>query len=158
PLPDRGFALAIDRNFQSAFAEIADEHRFECAPARGVIGIGLGKFPDGVQMIWQDCDGNRSHWVLIKHRRIGATKAIDRIDEKPGRPILQCDRKEVRRTRNAIAAVVNHRRSVLLSAGSCDQLKTSSSVGQRLKATSRSPDFASLHPGYLINRTSNSRN
>jgi hypothetical protein len=57
--------------------------------------------------------------------------------------------KEVRRAGNTIAAEVNHRSSVEMPADFGDQIKTSSSVGQRLHATRRSPGFRFASSGLL---------
>lgn len=61
-----------------------------------------------MQMIWQNHDGVRLKRLLAMRGRIGAAQYINVIDKRRITPPRKIDRKEIRGTGNAKAAVYGH--------------------------------------------------
>ncbi len=117
-IPDRGLPESArpqppllartPRYTDTACTQAHGEFAFDQSPAHGVAVIVFRQAQHGMQMIRKDHDGKDRKRMPATYRTNRGPQFIRMIDQRRGRPIGERHREEVRPTRDALAAVLDH--------------------------------------------------
>lgn len=114
PLPYSSFSL-LPRGVTQA--RCVREESFDEPPSGRVVRIFLGQRPDAVDVIGQDDDRSKRKWMAPPTLTQRHAENRDAIGECGGAALAQRRRKEVRCSRDAVAAIADHRPRVPLAGG-----------------------------------------
>ena len=81
-------------------------------PAAGKIRVTRGKGPQAVHVVGQDDPGVYRERRAPPHRVQRLAQRIDPLDEKGRTPVAQVDREKISRSRDSVAAIVRHCKSL----------------------------------------------